>query len=604
VNNHKTVRFFALTLLSVLLFSTLQACGLIETIFTDPLAAALDEACEEAPFEVTTEDDTNDGICTSDDCSLREAIITANYCPGEQRVIIPPGDYEIQAVLDGESSQPGGSLVINQNSVEIQGFDISGGRNINITGPTLDDPIFIVRGEYVALHISSLFIGDCQVAIRNEGNNVFLDNVLISRCTTAGIQAVGPYPSANVPGVFLENSVISTTNIGIQSSGGWTSLHGTRISGTDDYGIFAQPESPSTHLKLTLYDSSIYGNSGTGVVVEGETDISFSSISGNVNENCQPVSGLLASGKINIWASTIGDNGRLCDRDIPGAILEPDSHSGYTINYATIARNYGIGLQTASDLTMHASIVANNTLADCAFNGGTVISEGFNLDSDNSCNLAADGDMPNTDPNLDFLSEITSSSGTTTIAYAPMDGSPVINAVTEPCSGPDQKHDLRPIGDDCDIGAIEAGGSTSLPITVGTPESDLDPDLPTGHTTGPTTCRFGPSTVYAPIGYLTEDQSVNLLARTHDNEWLLVESVDGIQTQCWVDRDLLDLDSSLDLGTLEVGQIPPTPTWTPMHTDTPEPQQQGCLWYDANQNVVCFASCPVDPANSLGACTP
>jgi hypothetical protein len=279
------------------------------------------------------------------------------------------------------------------------------------------------------------------------------------------------------------------------------------------------------------------------------------------------------------------------------------------VNFTTINQNMGTGLQAAAEVSMRASVVANNTSGDCVSAGGVVVSSGDNLDTDGSCNLTAAGDLPNTIPMLGSLTPISSSSGTATYAFIPELSSPLIDAMTVRCSDLDQKHDSRPIGDDCDIGAIEAGGSTSAPIVVASPTAENgtpEPDqfLPTGEPTGPSTCRFGPSTVYMPLTYLDVGQFVQLLARTQDGNWLFVRVDDVNQTQCWVDWDLLDIDPSVVINNLPIGIIPPTPTWTPFPTDTPEPQQQGCLWYDANQNVVCFASCPVDPKNSLGSCTP
>jgi CSLREA domain-containing protein len=591
--------------LFIILSASLQSCALIETIFVDPfsdLADALDEACEQPAFIVTTEDDTNDSVCTSDDCSLREAIFTANYCPGEQEIYLPQGDYEVQRLLDGEAARSGGTLEITE-SVTIMGFDLLGENRINITAPTLDGPIFLVTGEYVGFDISHLNIENCDVGIRNEGNNVFIDEVYISNCTTA-LDATGPYPGANVPGYFLTNSILENNGTGIRLSGGWTSLIGSRITGSDENGIIGIRDSSAPHLEVTLNDTAIHSNEGAGVLVEGDVEVRFSSITGNRNSGCERASGLAAQGDVSIFASTIGENGHGCGSSRPAVLLEPSSGPIVSVNFATIAQNIGTGLQAAADVPIHASIIADNSPANCASAGGVVTSTGDNLDTDDTCNLTAAGDLPSTTPMLGRLTPVSSSSSTTTNAYFPDPSSPVIDAVTANCAGPDQKHDRRPNGDGCDIGAIEAGGSTTAPIVIASPTAENEQHEFTGQPLGPTTCRFGPNTVYVPLSYLTEDQIVSLLARTQDNSWLFVQTDDGNQTQCWVDRDLLDIDPDLDLTALPLGLIPPTPTWTPLPTDTPVPPQQGCLWYDQYQNVVCFASCPVDPKNSLGSCTP
>ncbi|MBW1963106.1 MAG: CSLREA domain-containing protein [Deltaproteobacteria bacterium] len=48
-----------------------------------------------AVFHVTKGDDTNDGDCSADDCSLREAIIAANEAPDADTIHIPAGGYYI-----------------------------------------------------------------------------------------------------------------------------------------------------------------------------------------------------------------------------------------------------------------------------------------------------------------------------------------------------------------------------------------------------------------------------------------------------------------------------------------------------------------------------
>lgn len=46
-------------------------------------------------FTVTKTTDTNDGACTLDDCSLREAVIAANATPGLDIISLPAGTYTL-----------------------------------------------------------------------------------------------------------------------------------------------------------------------------------------------------------------------------------------------------------------------------------------------------------------------------------------------------------------------------------------------------------------------------------------------------------------------------------------------------------------------------
>jgi hypothetical protein len=57
-------------------------------------------------------------------------------------------------------------------------------------------------------------------------------------------------------------------------------------------------------------------------------------------------------------------------------------------------------------------------------NGGQIVSRGHNISSDNSGDLTADGDMPNTDPMLGALAD----NGGPTLTRALLPGSPAIDA--------------------------------------------------------------------------------------------------------------------------------------------------------------------------------
>ncbi|TFH35105.1 MAG: CSLREA domain-containing protein, partial [Anaerolineales bacterium] len=74
----------------VFLSMTLQSCGVIEVV-----VRAVGRICEQPEFVVTKTADTNDGLCSADDCSLREAVITANACPGPQTIRLPAGHYPL-----------------------------------------------------------------------------------------------------------------------------------------------------------------------------------------------------------------------------------------------------------------------------------------------------------------------------------------------------------------------------------------------------------------------------------------------------------------------------------------------------------------------------
>jgi hypothetical protein len=133
-----------------------------------------------------------------------------------------------------------------------------------------------------------------------------------------------------------------------------------------------------------------------------------------------------------------------------------------TITFSTISGNraqIGGGLfnlnasYAQGTMNVKGTIVANNPAAisggDCA---GVMISQGYNLESDGSCNFQAPGDLMG-DPLLGPLQ--LNDGPTETMALLP--GSPAIDRIpTGDCMvNNDQRGVLRPQGVACDIGAFE-----------------------------------------------------------------------------------------------------------------------------------------------------
>ncbi|MFL7790658.1 MAG: Calx-beta domain-containing protein [Anaerolineae bacterium] len=133
------------------------------------------------------------------------------------------------------------------------------------------------------------------------------------------------------------------------------------------------------------------------------------------------------------------------------------AHGGYGAYPASDGVGYSGGIYNSSGtVTLKNTIVANNTGGNCS---GTVSSAGYNLDSANTCSLAATGDIINTNPLLGPLQD----NGGATFTRALLQGSPAINAgnplppgwYPDSCARYDQRGVFRPLGGRCDIGAYE-----------------------------------------------------------------------------------------------------------------------------------------------------
>ena len=96
----------------------------------------------------------------------------------------------------------------------------------------------------------------------------------------------------------------------------------------------------------------------------------------------------------------------------------------------------------------------NNTIVAGQWNGrdcgGSIVSEGSNLDSDNTC-LLGSGDLRGV--SQPFIGPLQDNGGSTW-THALLIGSPAIDA-SPVCEPTDQRGIPRPVGSACDIGAYE-----------------------------------------------------------------------------------------------------------------------------------------------------
>ena len=116
----------------------------------------------------------------------------------------------------------------------------------------------------------------------------------------------------------------------------------------------------------------------------------------------------------------------------------------------------GIHLYGSAVTNLENTIIANNLGGDC-YNSSGNNSQGYNLDSDGTCNLTEPTDKPNTDPKLEPLADY----GGPTQTHALSADSPALYAIPVGENGcgtditTDQRGESRPFGAGCEIGAFE-----------------------------------------------------------------------------------------------------------------------------------------------------
>lgn len=242
---------------------------------------------------------------------------------------------------------------------------------------------------------------------------------------------------------------------------------------------------------LKVVNSTISGNTvsnncynicqafGGGIYNKGTLNISNSTLSANSAYRscayCHAAGGAIHNlgGKVTISNSTITGNraSATCSRSCDGTGGGIWNNGTLTISNATISGNSAAGTTSGAGggvykydgegtVTLQNSIVANNSSGgNCS---GAMISNGYNLSSDNTCAFNNSGDLNNTDPMLGQLQN----NGGPTLTKALLTGSPAIDAGNPSgCTDGqghllkiDQRGDPRPDTEDtggCDMGAYE-----------------------------------------------------------------------------------------------------------------------------------------------------
>ena len=276
----------------------------------------------------------------------------------------------------------------------------------------------------------------------------------------ATVVSVSAAAHVTLSGLTIRNGS-SSTGAGIYNSGSLavynSTVTGNHVS-TCGGGI-------GNNGALTINNSIISGNSasanGGGICQTGGTvTINNSTIGSTLLGNSANGSGggIYNGGTLTISNATIYGN-----RAIKGG-GGIDNLGAALINNSTISQNSAIvGGGIDGPATLQNSIVASNRSGgNCS---GTIVSNGYNLSSDNTCNFNNTGDLYNTDPQLGILGSY--GGPTETVPLLP--GSPAIdagnpNGCTDNLGHPlktDQRGYLRPDKEDktgCDMGAYERQG--------------------------------------------------------------------------------------------------------------------------------------------------
>ena len=417
-------------------------------------------------------------------------------------------------VLDASEFSVSGLTLINGDALSSGGIEDHGGAILFFDA--------FGQGGEDSLQISNVVINNSSAAV-GGGLRSVLGSLDISNTTFSNNEATGNVNGFSGGGLALQQSdtelrdVTVTGNTAQQRGGGIVNFVGvdtptigdsnlTIINGTiaDNSaniggGIHNETRTNLAEASLSIASTSISANntSSTGAGIQsdaGEVDIVSSLISDNIAGAAG--AGIFASNaSLELSNSTV--SGNRSANNAGGAIrlfatvgTDPDGtgQSVTEIKSSTIAFNTsgGTGAITAeaadsSQVVVRSqnSIFANNSGSPNfgSFTSGSgvtaFISEGHNLSDDDTGNLTAVGDLPDTDPLLSPLAD----NGGPTFTHSPTLGSPAIDAGNSTFAT-DQRGLERPFdfdvipnastSDGSDIGAVEVSPAEEPSLVVTT----------------------------------------------------------------------------------------------------------------------------------------
>jgi hypothetical protein len=404
-------------------------------------------------------------------------------------------------ITNGNGARGGGIYNYNSqlilNHVVISGnlagdgltFDTGGGGLYNYLGNVTINNSTIVSNTSREGDASDYDEGSKGGGIFTYFGAVTLNNSTVSHNRAGDGSSVSGGRGGFAGGIYALSATVrlNTSTVSYNSAGNGRSI-GMSAAGGSGGGIY---NSVGT---LILTDSTVSHNQtgdgiganaghGAGILngAGGTISASNSTISNNQTGG-GPLGGggggifSSSGGSITLSNSTISDNTATGTYYGGGGIyyLGQQYTSELSLSHTTITSNTGepgAGLRVQqgnrpTTVYLQNSIVADNGGADCNNAGATYSSQGYNLDSDNSCGLTATGDITSTSPLLGPLAD----NGGHTFTHVLLAGSPAIDQIADSANGcaagvsVDQRGAVRANGPNrggsaCDMGAYEFGSS-------------------------------------------------------------------------------------------------------------------------------------------------
>jgi len=450
-------------------------------------------ACTPTPncavnYTVTKEEDTNDGVCSNLDCSLREAVLNANSCPGPHTITLPAGSYSLTIPGIDEDAGETGDLDITKNLtiIGIGAPSINGNidRSFHIHSPAMVtlDGIWLANGTAILggglvnegeLYLSSFTcnynsveippggMGDARGGcIFNAGDLTILGGQFLAN--TAGYGgAIYNYENASL---IIENSDFTGNEADHLGGAIWNGLNADlditgasfRLNESDLHGGGIWTHGDLEGVDLYFEDNQAAGNGG-GVFAWTDSFTTFTNTWFTLN-TADLGGGLYNdNGMVHFYESGLTAN--TATGGAGGGVynLGPAPPAGLLMRNVTVSNNTatgglgGAGIYNNSNFDLRFITVTDNNPEGIRIDGGAEIKIRSSALA-NSCAFSGPHDLPATDPLLEPLA----AHGGMAPSHALGVGSPAIDTgVPDLCIPYDQNGTTRPQGPWCDRGAHE-----------------------------------------------------------------------------------------------------------------------------------------------------
>jgi len=370
-----------------------------------------------------------------------------------------------------------GSLLVNANGVGGSIFEINspnGDQTVNISGLRITGGdiagngggIYVYSGDTLNLISSSIDNNKGNLdggGIINEGTLTLTDcTVMFNTATSRGGGIMNAYGTLTITNSTVsDNTSITGDGGGIFNFDGTVTLNNSTITNNHAVnfmggGIYNRINSTLTLTDCTVSDNTA-GTWGGGIGSNGTMILTDCTVSRNTDYF--GAAGILNQGTIALTNTTVTGNNGIGFYNSAGDLTEAE-FTNCTIAFNTIG-----GINISHPALVKNTIVAQNGSYDCS-GSGPIISNGYNLDSDNTCGFTITGDLSNIDPLLGPLQD----NGGHTKTHALQAESPAIDAGDNTvCPATDQRGITRPQDGDgdsvavCDIGAYELFLSKAMP---------------------------------------------------------------------------------------------------------------------------------------------